>query len=281
MAVNNEKSKPGLGAHQSRWLMAIVLLVPTLFSILSDQYIFFFILMLLAGGATWWEFSRNLLGGERTGLLCLAMAGWGAVATGSYFLGPVGQSYGLVVALALGAAYTMWGLGREDGQVLVNLMSRYSFGHLYLSFLMSFFLLLKKTGPEGGKWLVYLLVVTIAADTGAYYAGNKFKGAKLWPKISPNKTRSGLAGGVVASMLLSAVCATFIEAPAAYLVPMGFFLGLWGAVGDLFESTIKRAINIKDSSTLLMGHGGFWDRLDSLLFNVVPVYILADYIAAP
>jgi phosphatidate cytidylyltransferase len=266
-----------MGSHSSRWLVAIVLLPPVIYSMFADNYLLFFGVVLIAGGLTWWEFCNNLFGAERWGLLSLSLSGWLAVAAGSYFYGPVGQSIGLVVALGLGAGYAMWALERESGPVLVNLLGRYALGHLYLSFLMSFFLLLKKTG-SGSMWLIYLLLVTIAADTGAYYVGRRLGGPKLWPKISPNKTISGLAGGTVAALLVSCVCNFFLSTNLFTLALLGLILGLWGAAGDLFESAVKRAIDIKDSSSLLMGHGGFWDRLDSLLFNVVPVYVAADLI---
>ncbi|MDL2226327.1 phosphatidate cytidylyltransferase [Deltaproteobacteria bacterium OttesenSCG-928-M10] len=277
MSDDKKEIKLTLGGHKSRWIVAVPLLALAVWSMLADEYLYFFIVVLLAGGATWWEFSRNLFGVERVNLMLLAQAGWLAVAGGSYFYGPSGQSFGLVLALALGAFYTMWALEKESGPVLLNLLSRFALGHLYLSFLMSFFLLLKKSG-SGGLWLVYVLAVTVAADTFAYYVGTKFGGPKLWPKISPNKTVSGLVGGAVGAMIVSSICTLFLPAALGILAPLGLFLGLWGAVGDLFESAIKRAIDIKDTSTLLLGHGGFWDRLDSLLFNIVPVYVLADFI---
>ena len=276
--MNTEKIKQQLGgSHASRWLVALALLPPVIYAALADEYLYFFIVMLLIGGATWWEYSFNLFGAERTGLLALALTGWLAVASGAYFYGPSGQSIGLVLALALGAGYTMWALERETGPVLLNILGRFALGQLYLSFLMSFFLLLKKTSG-GGQWLMYVLVVTVAADTAAFYVGTKLKGPKLCPKISPNKTVSGLLGGAVAAMIVSLICSAFLQASALALGLLGLFLGFWGAGGDLFESAIKRALNIKDTSSLLMGHGGFWDRLDSLLFNIVPVYILADFI---
>ncbi len=82
----------------------------------------------------------------------------------------------------------------------------------------------------------------------------------------------------MAAILVSVICALFIpKATLVSLAALGLFLGFWGALGDLFESAVKRAIDIKDSSNLHLGHGGFWDRLDSLLFNVVPVYLMADF----
>ncbi|MDR1045395.1 MAG: phosphatidate cytidylyltransferase [Candidatus Adiutrix sp.] len=273
----HEKLKILMDSHRSRWLVAVVLLPPVVLAVLAEEFLYFFLLMLLVGGLAWWEFSRHLFGAERTGLLALALAGWLAVAGGASFYGPSGQSIGLVLALAIGAGYSMWGLDRESGPVLVNLLSRLALGHLYLSFLLSFFFMLKKTSG-GGQWLLYLLLATMAADTAAYYVGARLKGPKLCPKVSPHKTVSGLLGGVLASVLVSGVCAAFLQASLWQLAVLGLFLGFWGAMGDLFESTIKRAVDIKDSSPLLLGHGGFWDRLDSLLFNVVPVYILADFI---
>ena len=278
--MNLEGIKQQLGNHGSRWLVAIVLLAVIVPAIVLEDSLYFYLIMLLIGGVTWWEFSHNLFGADRRGLFGLALAGWLAVANGAFFYGPSGQSLGLVIGLALGAAYCMWALERESGPVLLNLLGRFALGHLYLSFLMSFFLMLKKV-DHGGQWLIYLLVVTIAADTGAYYVGRKYQGPKLAPKISPNKTVSGLVGGAVAAMLISGLFSLILPSGAGVLImlSLGLFLGFWGAVGDLFESAIKRAIDIKDSSNLLMGHGGFWDRLDSLIFNVVPVYILAEYVA--
>jgi len=272
-----DKIKMKWGSHLSRWLVALLLLPPVVFCMVAENYTWFFILMLIAGAFTWWEFAVNLFGADRRGLMSLGMAGWLAVACGAYFWGPSGQSIGLVLALALGAGYTMWALQRESGPVLLNLLSRFALGHLYISFLLSFFLMLKKT-EAGGLWLIYVLVVTIAADTGAYYVGTKLKGPKLCPKVSPNKTVSGLLGGAAAAMVVSAICASFLPPKYYQLMALGLFLGFWGALGDLFESAIKRAIDIKDSSTILMGHGGFWDRLDSLMFNIVPVYVVADVV---
>ena len=266
-----------LGAHLSRWLVAIILLPPIIYSMWADKYLLFFILILVIGGLTWWEFSRLLFGPERLDLLFLALTGWLAVAFGAFCYGPTGQSLGLVAALALGSGYTMWSLERESGPVVLNLLSRFALGQVYLSFLLSFFILLKKA-DSGGLWLIYVLAATGAADTAAFYVGRRFQGPKLWAKISPHKTVSGLLGGVAASVLVSAVFSYFLPPPFSTLVLLGLFLAVWGALGDLFESALKRALDIKDSSRFLLGHGGFWDRLDSLLFNIVPVYALVDLV---
>ena len=272
--MNFEALVQRLDGHLSRWIIAAILLPPVVYSMWADEYMFFFFLILVIGGLTWWEFSRLLFGPGRLDLFFLALVGWLAVAVGAFY-GPTQQSLGLVLALALGSGYTMWSLDRESGPVVLNLLSRFALGHIYLSFLLSFFILLKKT-DSGGLWLIYVLVATAAADTAAFYVGRRLKGPRLWPKISPHKTVSGLLGGVAACVLVSAIFAYFLPSSFSSLVLLGFFLALWGAMGDLFESAIKRALDIKDSSRFLLGHGGFWDRLDSLLFNAVPVYAMVE-----
>ena len=78
----------------------------------------------------------------------------------------------------------------------------------------------------------------------------------------------GLAGGVLASgVVASIVAAILLPIPWHHVLPLGLFMGLWASAGDLFESMLKRAANVKDSGTLLMGHGGVWDRIDALTFN--------------
>jgi len=264
-----------LDSHLSRWLVALILLPPVIYSMWADEYLLFFILILVIGGLTWLEFSRLLFGPNWLDILFLALTGWLAVAFGAFCFGPIGQSLGLVAALALGSGYTMFSLGRESGPVVLDLLSRFALGQIYLSFLLSFFILLKQA-DSGGLWLIYVLAVTAAADTAAFYVGRRFQGPKLWPKISPHKTVSGLLGGVAASVLVSVVFSSFLPPPFPIMVFLGLFLAVWGALGDLFESALKRALDIKDSSRFLLGHGGFWDRLDSLLFNIVPVYALVE-----
>ena len=275
--------KQNMNSHLSRWLIAVLLLPPILLALFADNMLFFLFLMLAIGGLTWWEFAQHLFGAERRGLFILSLVGWCAVALGAFFYGLDGQQIGLIVALGLGAGYTLWALEKQSGPATINLLSRFALGHLYLSFFLSFFLLLKKM-DQGAFWILYALLVTIAADTFAFYVGSKLKGPKLYPKASPNKTISGLLGGILGAMLVSAVALSFLPSEASLkgMIFLGFILGVWGALGDLFESSIKRCLEIKDTSTILMGHGGFWDRLDSLMFNLPPVYIYVSlWILAP
>jgi phosphatidate cytidylyltransferase len=129
------------------------------------------------------------------------------------------------------------------------------------------------TPGEGVSWTLVTVAVTWAADIGAYAAGNVFKGPKLWPRISPNKTWSGFVGGLVVSsavaVLVNRVVSTGLSDATAALV--GVVAGLATMAGDLWESILKRRFGVKDSGDLIPGHGGLLDRVDGLMFALIVV----------
>ena len=123
-------------------------------------------------------------------------------------------------------------------------------------------------GPSGKKWLVFLFLVIWASDTGAYYIGSAFGKHRLYEKISPKKSIEGLIGGMLASMVIAILCTVWLVPSAGLLeaAVLGACLAAFGTVGDLVESLIKRSAGVKDSGTLIPGHGGILDRMDSMLF---------------
>jgi phosphatidate cytidylyltransferase len=127
-------------------------------------------------------------------------------------------------------------------------------------------------------WLVVMLLILIAAaDTFAYFTGRHFGGLKLAPRISPGKTRSGAAGGLIGATALTALSASVLpDSPftAAGGALVGLGLGMISIVGDLFISLLKRQRQLKDTSELLPGHGGILDRFDSLT-AALPFFALA------
>lgn len=126
---------------------------------------------------------------------------------------------------------------------------------------------------------LWLLIVVWSVDIGGYLVGSTVKGPKLAPKISPNKTWSGLLGGVLLSVLASAAFCYLINADSnlVFYSVLAAVVAVLAQVGDLVESYIKRRLNVKDSSNLIPGHGGVFDRIDGLIFVAPLVFLLFRY----
>ena len=139
--------------------------------------------------------------------------------------------------------------------------------------------LLHAEQPHGPAWLLLALLLVWAADSGAYFAGRRFGGKwfggrKLAPRISPNKSLEGLLGGVVLAAVVAVVGAILLDVPTTKLlavIAVAMVTVLFSVAGDLFESLLKRHAGVKDSGTLIPGHGGILDRVDSLL-AALPVF---------
>lgn len=128
--------------------------------------------------------------------------------------------------------------------------------------------------PELATRLLLLFLFTIwIGDSGAYYVGSRLGRHKMSPRVSPNKTWEGLAGGTGAAFAAAAVINLVFSAPLPWihLIAVATILAVAAPLGDLVESQFKRDTGIKDSSTLIPGHGGFLDRTDSLLYAAPPV----------
>jgi len=117
------------------------------------------------------------------------------------------------------------------------------------------------------KLIGALLVINFSMDTGAWFFGKNFGKHKLWPTVSPNKTIEGLVGGLFTSGILGGVYWYYLFGSLSpVLVVIFMAMGLFAQVGDLIQSKMKRQCGIKDSSSLIPGHGGVYDRIDSLIF---------------
>jgi phosphatidate cytidylyltransferase len=120
-------------------------------------------------------------------------------------------------------------------------------------------------------WLLLAIFISVwATDTGALFAGNLLKGPKLWPALSPNKTWAGFIGGTVFGAVFGAIVFALAHGNLIYGAVLGAIAAVVGAAGDLFESFLKRRVGRKNSGSLIPGHGGVLDRIDSMLF-VAPV----------
>jgi phosphatidate cytidylyltransferase len=128
----------------------------------------------------------------------------------------------------------------------------------------------------GPQWLMYGLMLVWVADIGAYFSGKRFGKNKLAPAISPGKTREGLYGAVASVSVYTVIAAYYFGLDiitAANLLLLAVVLTLVSVAGDLYESILKREHGVKDSGTILPGHGGMLDRIDSVL-AAMPVFMV-------
>src|SRR5712692_5586699 len=132
-------------------------------------------------------------------------------------------------------------------------------------------------GPRG---LFLLMLTVIVSDSMQYYSGRLFGRTPLAPMVSPKKTVEGAIGGFLfGTALFASLGAWWLPAmPVAFRIVLGVTLVALGIAGDLFESMLKRSANVKDSSTLIPGHGGILDRIDALLFAAPVYYIVLRYV---
>jgi phosphatidate cytidylyltransferase len=219
-----------------------------------------------------WELTSRLE--ERKGikapLVPLALGGAAMVVAG-YVRG----AEGAWVAMALTAlAVLVWRM-TEPPEGYLRDVTAGVFAAFYVPFLATFVAMML-TADDGPRRVLTFLLLTVVSDTGAYAVGWRFGKHKLAPRISPGKTREGLLGAVTFAMAAGALCMQFLIDDGVWW--QGLVLGLAVAasatLGDLGESMIKRDLGIKDMGTLLPGHGGIMDRLDSLLPTAPVVWLL-------
>ena len=192
-------------------------------------------------------------------------------------------SLAAVVFLALAGA-ALW--ARGVGGRPLEAVAVTAFGAVYAGGMLTFAWLLRHhrfvVTPQAGSVLVlYPVLLTWASDTGAYFTGRAFGRTKLMPSVSPGKTRAGAVGALAVTLVVSLVYNALVLRPVAQLALtiwtaalFGLVISAAGQVGDLFESMLKRQAGVKDSSTLLPGHGGILDRLDSLYFVLPVAYLI-------
>ncbi|HUE96017.1 MAG TPA: phosphatidate cytidylyltransferase [Longimicrobiaceae bacterium] len=211
----------------------------------------------------------------------------GAVLAGLFVLlaavdparGPEGSGFATLVVLAVLAAsvVTIWARGVE-GEPMLSVSTTVA-GSIYTGALLSFGLFLRHlpdhAGAAHGAALVFApVLLTWSSDTAAYFVGRKWGTRKLMPSVSPGKTVQGSIGAIVGTVLVAVAYSFVLARFPTYRVgiveaaALGLLVSLAAQVGDLAESLFKRDAGVKDSGTLLPGHGGALDRFDSLLFTL-------------
>lgn len=204
-------------------------------------------------------------------------------ASGFRFLAQNLQTLLFLGLLLLFAEFVVW---RRPLAETVPAVSTTFFGAFYVGILGSYVLLLRNMAPlqgvEGSWHLMILFAATWAYDTGGYFFGKKWGRHPLAPRVSPKKTWEGCFGGLLLAILTLMGIRWFVpEVRTLYgpldMAVLGVLLSFFGQVGDLVESMIKRSFAVKDSGTLLPGHGGLFDRIDSLLMNAPVLYFYIHF----
>jgi phosphatidate cytidylyltransferase len=153
-------------------------------------------------------------------------------------------------------------------------IGKLSLGFLYVILPLALLIVVDRH-PTGNLWILFLFTVIFFGDTGAFYFGKLLGKRKLYSSVSPGKTWAGAFGGLFASVLSGVFFSYFFQLEG-FPLKMGLlagFLGVFGQIGDLVESMIKRSAGVKDSGRILPGHGGMLDRVDGLLFASPMLYL--------
>jgi phosphatidate cytidylyltransferase len=185
--------------------------------------------------------------------------------TERYALPGVGLLFVLFTLLFLFRIHTIEEAAREIAFALL--------AFLYIPFLLMHLLLLRQT-PFGVQWLFVIMLIVMTNDSAAYYSGSAFGKHRLYPLVSPKKSVEGAIGGLFGSLCgtLLAKFTFFPQLSFTDTIVTALVVGVVGQAGDLFESLLKRSFGVKDSGTLIPGHGGVLDRLDSILFAAPVTY---------
>jgi phosphatidate cytidylyltransferase len=166
-----------------------------------------------------------------------------------------------LVALGLGASATALLSSRQRGWT--------SGGFLYAGAAQMASVVVRLDSATGFVALVFVMLIVWVTDIGGYFAGRGIGGAKLWPRVSPNKTWAGAIGGFGASLVIALGFAALDVGQAWPLLMLAAVLSVVAQLGDLFESAVKRRFGVKDSSHIIPGHGGLMDRLDGFVAAIV------------
>lgn len=248
-----------------------------LVSLVILKWLFMFVAAVLIGFTVFELASALRFAGRDVPRVASTVVGVATVPA-AYFLGVEGLWLAVLAAVVL---ITLWRLGEQlrpshrtgPRSVLADVGAG-ALVQVYVTFLAGLYVVL--AGRDGGElWVLAAIVIVVVTDIGAYASGLAFGRHKLAPLISPGKTWEGFVGSIVAATIAAVLFAWLLLGQPWWLgLVMGPLLALVGTLGDLTESLIKRDLGIKDISTWLPGHGGFLDRLDSILPSAAVAYAI-------
>jgi len=265
---------------RQRLITAVILAVAfgSMLMLMSPQwFLYFMVLAVLVAGWEWADLARLKSNAGKIGFLCTLLV---VLASVNYLLeaqNVFNQQLGYQISayiIVLWAIIFLWIQGYPSSAVLWA--SKPIMMLLGLILLVSTWVALAAIlHQENGRWLLlFAIAIVVLADVGGYIAGNLFGRHKLAPVISPGKTWEGMLGGLALQLLLIFVVKTLFPSTNVFdLFLLVIPVALCSVIGDLFESMLKRHRGLKDSSSLLPGHGGVLDRLDGIM-AAMPMFVV-------
>ena len=262
------------GMHLKRVLSVAVLLPPFILLVQFGTPFQFFLLVSIAILVGLYEFYAIAGAGGLRPLVPIGIAGGLALGCLQFFGASV-PWFTLALAGLVALVLTALLFAERDPKAAASRAAITLLGIFYVGGLLSFPAALR-TMASGKTYIFYLALVTWANDVGAFYVGSTFGKKLLYPSISPHKTVEGGLGGLLCSVLASFLARLWFweRLGIAQCLSLGLGLGVMGQVGDLCESMLKRSFGVKDTSSLIPGHGGLLDRIDSLLFTGPVLYLV-------
>jgi phosphatidate cytidylyltransferase len=265
--------------HIKRWISGVIA-VPILFAIIfygSEVVFSAFIIIVILGAVI--EYNRMVFNGgfvpEKLQALIIAILVPLAAFSGDLRIALA------VIAFSMIAVFSLSLLSINGQSIDTVSVGKLVFGFIYIPFMLSHFILLRHSA-DGIMWIFFILVLAFSGDIAAFYVGRSIGKRKLMPLVSPGKTVEGTVGLLIGSVIGCVLFQQFFipRLPVFHAAALGLSGGAMGQLGDLCESVIKRTCGVKDSGSLVLGHGGLLDRLDCLIFIAPYVYYYRLFLTA-
>ncbi|MFH2064562.1 MAG: phosphatidate cytidylyltransferase [Pseudomonadota bacterium] len=268
--------------HLKRWITGLVAL-PFLAGIIYLGGLLFTVIIGIVSIVALWEYYRIVFNPDQKSLITpITITGF-ATAPLMIFAAHADRFHiilGLIMINLMITAFAAIVLFKNNPSILQDVFKQ-ALGIIYAPLLLTNIILIRNS-QDGVTWIFFLFFLVFAADIGAFYAGSFFGRHKLCPAVSPGKTIEGAMGGILLTIIVGLGFQHFFLPGISILISLCLCIcvGVIGPIGDLFESILKRVGNIKDSGSILPGHGGILDRIDAILFVLPVLYFFKEHLVS-
>ena len=270
--------------HLKRWITSLVLLPFVILLIYKGGSLLFaaFICILcIMALSEYFRIVFNIRGKAKSFdslAFCLSAYVFGLMIIMAAYINSFDIILSLIILNFISCALIALNFFKSDPSIL-DRVAKQVLGIIYIPLSLSCLVLIRNSA-DGIAWIFFLLALVFAGDTGAFYTGTLLGKHKLCPAVSPGKTVEGSIGGLLANLAAGFIFINFFLKSLPLVQSILFFLliGVVAQAGDLFESGLKRNADVKDSGSILPGHGGIMDRIDALLFAAPVAFLFKEYI---